>query len=321
MSLPSPTRPGTVPVPAVPVAHAPVLVAGPGHVPGARVAVCIPVYQGGRHLAATLRSVLDQTLTELEVVVLDNGSTDDTAEVLAAVDDPRVSVWRSRTTVPMTENFRRVVALSHAPLLKILPADDLLEPDCLATQVPALEADDDLALVVGRKHMVDEHGTVLVPSRLVRGLTGPHGRAAVVRRVVRSGANPIGPDAAATFRREGYLAAGGYGDVPALGDLELWLRLLHHGRFLGQTATVARFRVGGQAASAADHGADYRTQRAFTAAVAIADRGVVRRRDVVAGRLHAPLARRRRALLYRAARLTERLVRTSGSTPSEGGAR
>ena len=133
----------------------------------------------------------------------------------------------------MGENFRRVVALSHAPLVKILPADDLLEPDCLATQVAALDADADLALVVGRKHLVDEHGTVLARSRFVRRLAGPHGRAAVVRRVVRSGANPIGANAAGTFRRDRYLAAGGYGDDPALSDLELWLRLLHHGRFLG----------------------------------------------------------------------------------------
>ncbi len=318
MSLPSPTRPGSVPIPVRPVIDAPVLVAGPGYVLGARVAVCIPVYQGRRHLAATLRSVLDQTLTELEVVVLDNASTDGTAEVLATFHDPRLSVWRNPVTQPMGENFRRAVALSHAPLVKILPADDLLEPDCLASQVAALDADAGLALVVGRKHLVDEHGTVLARSRYVRRLAGPHGRAAVVRRVVRSGANPIGANAAGTFRRDRYLAAGGYGDDPALSDLELWLRLLHHGRFLGQTATVARFRVGAHAASARDHRADYRVQRAFTTALAAADRGVVRRRDVALGRLHAPLARRRRAVLYRVARLTERLAASVGN---RGGAR
>jgi glycosyltransferase involved in cell wall biosynthesis len=321
MSLPSPTRPGPAPV-VVPVADAPVLVAGSGYAPGARVAVCIPVHQGRRHLEATLRSVLDQTLAELEVVVLDNASTDGTAELLASFDDPRLSVWRSPVTVPMTENFRRAVARSHAPLVKILPADDLLEPDCLASQVAALDSDPGLALVVGRKHLVDEHGTVLARSRFVRRLAGPRTRAAVVRRVVRSGANPIGTDAAGMFRRDRYVAAGGYGDVPALGDLELWLRLLQHGRFLGQTATVARFRVGGHAASAADHRADYRTQQAFTAAIAAADRGVVRRRDVVAGRLRAPLARRRRVLLYRAACVTARLGAWSGSTTrTTGGAR
>ena len=82
------------------------------------VSVCIPVYQGGRHLAPTLESVLAQTMPGVELVVLDNASTDTTPAVLAAVDDPRLVVWRNPATVPMLENFDRVVALSSAPLVK-----------------------------------------------------------------------------------------------------------------------------------------------------------------------------------------------------------
>ncbi|WP_018334298.1 glycosyltransferase [Actinomycetospora chiangmaiensis] len=287
-------------------AAAPVLVTGRPRT-GARVAVCIPVHQGGRHLAATLRSVLDQDVAGLEVVVLDNASTDETPAVLAGFDDARLTVWRHDETVDMVTNFRRVVALSHAPLVKILPADDLLEPGCLASAVAAFDADPGLALVVGRKHLVDEHGRVLARGRFLRGLAGVHSRPAVVRRVVRSGANPIGADAAATFRRDAYDAVGGYPDDAGLADLDLWLRLLEHGRFLGQTATVARFRVSGQAASAATHRRDYRAQRAFTADIARRSRPVVRRRDVVAGRVHAPLARRRRELLYAVAGVSSRL--------------
>ncbi|MFC5066329.1 glycosyltransferase [Actinomycetospora atypica] len=289
---------------------APVLVSGRPRT-GAPVAVCIPVYQGGRHVEATVRSVLDQTLADVELVVLDNASTDATAAVLAGIDDPRLTVWRNPVTVDMVTNFRRAVALSHAPLLKLLPADDVLEPDCLAAQVAAFTADPGLALVVGRKHLVDEHGRVLARGRFVRhGLAGTHERPDVVRRVVRSGANPIGADAAATFRRDAYEAAGGYPDDAGLGDLELWLRLLEHGRFLGMTTTVARFRVGADTASAETHRRDYDAQRAFTADVARSARPVVRRRDVVAGRVHAPLARRRRELLYAAAGVSARLRRT-----------
>ncbi|GLZ50615.1 glycosyltransferase [Actinomycetospora sp. NBRC 106378] len=296
----------TVTAPPAPAAAGPVLVAGRPR-PDARVAVCIPVYQGGRHLAATVRSVLDQEVDGLEVVVLDNASTDATPAVLAGFDDRRLTVWRHDETVDMVTNFRRAVALSHAPLVKILPADDLLEPGCLAAAVAAFDADPGLALVVGRKDLVDDHGRILARGRFLRGLAGVHSRSAVVRRVVRSGANPIGADAAATFRRDAYEAAGGYPDDAGLADLDLWLRLLEHGRFLGQTATVARFRVSGQAASAATHRRDYRAQRAFTADIARRSRPAVRRRDVVAGRVHAPLARRRRELLYAVAGVSSRL--------------
>ena len=310
-----PATDGSPAVTSTPTGHddlvaAPVLVSG-RTCTDAPVAVCIPVYQGERHLEATVRSVLDQTLADVELVVLDNASTDGTAAVLAEIDDPRLTVWRNPVTVDMVTNFRRAVALSHAPLVKLLPADDVLEPDCLDTQVAAFAADPGLALVVGRKHLVDEHGRVLARGRFVRhGLAGTHERSDVVRRVVRSGANPIGADAAATFRRDAYLAAGGYPADAGLGDLELWLRLLEHGRFLGMTTTVARFRVGADTASAETHLRDYHAQRAFTADVARSARPIVRRRDVVAGRVHAPLARRRRELLYAAAGVSARLRRT-----------
>ncbi len=279
----------------------------------APVAVCVPVYQGGEHLRATLESVLAQSWHDVEVVVLDNASTDATPMVLAAIDDDRLVVWRNARTVPMAENFNRVVALSHAPLVKLLPADDLLEPDCLASQVAALQDDTEIAFVVGRSHLVDDRGCVLARSRFLRGLSGTHARDAVVRRVVRSGANPIGGDLAVTFRRAAFTAAGGYHASELHADVDLQLRMLEHGRLHGQDDTVARFRVAPGTVSATASADAVAAQRAWTLGLAAAE-PAVRRRDRWIGRVGAPLARMRREVLFGLVR--RRAARRSPSTGS-----
>lgn len=301
------TQERTAVVPHPPAGPAVTLVAGTP-VTGAAVAVCIPVYQGERFLATTLEAVLAQTWTDVEVVVLDNASTDGTAAVLAAVDDPRVTVWRNAATVPMIENFNRAVALSHAPLVKLLPADDLLEPRCLERQVTPMLADPDLTVVASRAHLVDEHGRIVARSRFLRGLLGSRDHDDVVRRVVRSGANPIGADCAVTFRRSAFLAAGRYRGAEMHADLCAQMRMLEFGRFLGQRETLVRFRVAPTTASAAADAQDYAAQRTWTLELA-ATEPAVRRRDRWIGALGAPLARRRRELLFRLVTARARLTR------------
>lgn len=190
-----------------PTVGAPMLVSGrPRH--DAVVSVVMPVYQGGRTLEVTLGSILAHPDDDLEVVILDNASTDRTAEVLGAVTDPRVVVWRNSASVSMMENHNRVVALSTAPLVKLMSADDLLEPGALGDQVRILQSDPSLAMVAGREHFVDSRGEILVRSRFLRRLVGTFERAAVLRATMRTGGNPIGAEVAVTFRRSAFEAAG-----------------------------------------------------------------------------------------------------------------
>ena len=113
-------------------------------------------------------------------------------------------------TIPQPENWREVVRLCRAPLIKLVCADDLLHPRCLEYQVGPMVADPGLAVVAARRHMVDERSRVLVPRRGLAGLTGVRSSVEVARRVVRSGANPIGEPGGVLFRREHYYTVGGW---------------------------------------------------------------------------------------------------------------
>ena len=283
------------------------------------VSVCIPVYRGEQFLAETIRSVLDQTYRDFELVVLDNASPDDSGRIARSFGDHRIRVETNLTTLPQQENWREAVRLCRAPLIKLVCADDLLHPRCLEYQVGPMEADPGLAVVAARRHMIDERSRVLVPRRGLIGLTGVRSSVEVARHVVRSGANPIGEPGGVLFRRAHYFAVGGWRpDHRFVMDLDLWIRLLQHGEFLGLPETLAAFRIGQDSLSADNETTIYAEQKAYIEELGTTPHLQVRASDMLMGRMRAPLGRARRRALFRmsrsAARRDERLQHATAGT-------
>jgi glycosyltransferase involved in cell wall biosynthesis len=283
------------------------------------VSVCIPVYRGEQFLAETIRSVLDQTYRDFELVVLDNASPDDSGRIARSFGDHRIRVETNLTTLSQPENWREAVRLCRAPLIKLVCADDLLHPRCLEYQVGPMEADPGLAVVAARRHMIDERSRVLVPRRGLIGLTGVRSSVEVARHVVRSGANPIGEPGGVLFRRAHYFAVGGWRpDHRFVMDLDLWIRLLQHGEFLGLPETLAAFRIGQDSLSADNETTIYAEQKAYIEELGATPHLQVRASDMLMGRMRAPLGRARRRALFRmsrsAARRDERLQHATAGT-------
>lgn len=271
------------------------------------VSVCIPVYQGERFLAETIRSVLDQSFRDLELVILDNASTDTSGEIARSFGDPRIRVERNATTVSQADNWNRVVQLCRAPLVKLVCADDLLHPRCLELQVGPMEADPGLAVVASRRHMIDEQSRVIVPRRGLAGLIGVRTGMEVARRVVRNGANPVGEPGGVLFRREDFFTVGGWrADRTFVMDLDLWMRLLQYGEFLGLPETLAAFRIGLGSVSADNEQAIYDDQRALIDELGESDFYKVRAVDLAVGRMLAPAGRARRRALFAVSKLSTR---------------
>ena len=229
------------------------------------VSVCVPAYQAERFLARTIASVLGQNFRDFELIVLDNASSDRTAEVAHSFRDTRIRVVRNSVRLELVDNWNHVVELCGAPLVKLLCADDLIWPDCLRIQQQILMSSPDVALVACRRDFVDESDRTIWASRGLRGLFGRRDRTAVARRVVRDGGNPVGEPGSVMFRREHFDKVGGFdGRLLFPMDLDLWLRLLDQGDFYGTPESLAAFRISAGSLSGQAGRAQYREQRTFT---------------------------------------------------------
>jgi glycosyltransferase involved in cell wall biosynthesis len=185
------------------------------------VSVVIPTRNRSRLLALTLRSVLSQRGVELDVVVVDEASTDDTAEVIARINDPRVRVVRHDTPVGVAAARTRGWQEARAGWIAFVDDDDLWAPPKLALQLSAACESGRHWAYVGVIN-IDEHG------RIVSGKPPPPPEQ-IVQLLPTYNAIPGG--GSNVVARRALLDAVGQFDVRHHNteDWEMWLRLARRG--------------------------------------------------------------------------------------------
>ena len=129
------------------------------------VSVLLPTFNRAAYLDASVQSVLAQTLRDLELVVIDDGSTDDTAALLARVGDPRLRVVR-QPNAGCASALNAGLAVARGRYVARNDSDDVWYPDLLAALVPRLEADPALGFVYARCDGMHADGR---PSSATRG--------------------------------------------------------------------------------------------------------------------------------------------------------
>jgi len=122
------------------------------------------VYNGERFIEEAVDSILKQTLTDFELIISDNASTDRTGEIVEAYarGDSRVRYYRGEKNMGAGWNVRRVYELATGKYFKWAAADDLLEPDFLRQCVEALESDPSCVLAYPKTRVVDEDGKFIL---------------------------------------------------------------------------------------------------------------------------------------------------------------
>jgi glycosyltransferase involved in cell wall biosynthesis len=123
-----------------------------------RVSVIIPTYNRAEYLHEAVSSALQQTHDDLEVLVLDDASTDSTRNVVTAFDDPRIRYIRHPENLGPNRNWRRGIQAARGEFFCFLPDDDMLEPTFVERLVEALRRDSELVLAFCDHWVMDADG-------------------------------------------------------------------------------------------------------------------------------------------------------------------
>jgi glycosyltransferase involved in cell wall biosynthesis len=190
-----------------------------------RVSVLIPVFNGARFLREALDSVLSQTFSDIEVLAVDDGSTDESLTILMeyAKYDSRVCVIR-KTHSGFSETLNEGLRWARGAFVARIDADDMMMPNRIASQFDYLSANNDLTFCSSAVSLIDQEGRTFGRSQLPP-TTRAELQDMIKRRVSFSFTHP-----AVMFRRDAVVAVGGYnGDYFPVEDLELFCRLILRG--------------------------------------------------------------------------------------------
>ena len=129
---------------------APTLPAGEGRpqpTPTRAVSVCLPTYNGAAYIEEALRSILNQTCQDFELLVADDGSTDTTLDIVQSFSDPRIQVHRNPERLGIPANWNRCLELAGGEFVCVFHQDDIMLPENLERKVQLLSADETVGFV------------------------------------------------------------------------------------------------------------------------------------------------------------------------------
>lgn len=197
------------------------------------ITVVMTSYNAGKYLSIAVTSLLNQTFPRWQLILVDNGSTDDSVSSLE-LTDTRIHVIRCTTNIGRTQALQLALKEVRTPFTAILDADDIAHPDRFSKQLFALESSSDIVLVGSHVSLLIDDDTYRQRVNEATGVIS-HDRLAERNPFVHS---------SVMFRTDAALQVGGYDEsYPYAQDFDLFQRLATIGRCLILQSQLTGLRV------------------------------------------------------------------------------
>ncbi len=205
------------------------------------ISVIIPVYNGEKTIRETVTSVLNQTFSDLELIIINDGSTDSTLDLVNSINDPRLKIFSYAKT---NQSASRNRGISHArgEYIAFIDADDLWTPDKIEAQYQALQDNPESAVAYSWTDCIDESSQFLRPGShvTINGNVYPY---LLVVNFLENGSNPL-------IRRQALEAVGQFdSSLLSAEDWDTWLRLAKDYQFITVPKSQILYRQSSQSAS------------------------------------------------------------------------
>lgn len=203
-----------------------------------KVSVLIPTYNSAPFLDEAIQSVLNQTFTNFELIIVDNKSTDNSHEVISKyLGDKRIAYYQNPTNIGMVNNWNKCLDYAQGDYIKYLCSDDKFHPQLLEKYVQVMDKYPNVALVTSDRAIYGfKNYTWVLPLKyLQKGKT--------VAYHSLNDVNWIGEPTSVMFRRANLTVGGFRSEFTYLTDWDMWLRQLSVGDCYIIPEALSYFRV------------------------------------------------------------------------------
>ena len=216
-----------------------------------QITVAMPVYNGEGYVHLAIQSVLDQTYSDFELLIVDNCSTDGTLEVIKAFSDPRIRLHVNSSNLGMVGNWNRSVELATGEYIKFLSHDDLLDTTCLEEQIAGFmrHKQENIGIVTCKKKVINKNGKKVMPGFGLRGQSRTISGSVAIRKSIRSGRNIIGEPSVVLINTSVLKASGPFELPEFTPDIKMWFKILRKNDLYFINKTLASYRISEQSTS------------------------------------------------------------------------
>jgi len=199
------------------------------------ISVVIPVYNGEKTIAETIESVLNQSFSDFELIVINDGSQDSTLDILASIQDPRIKIF-SYPNAGLSASRNRGISQASGEFIAFLDADDLWTPDKLEAQLTALQENPNAAVAYSWTDFIDETSQFLADGSH-RTANGDVYADLLLFNVLENGSNPL-------IRMQALINIGNFDEsLLASEDWDMYLRLAARYHFICVSFPQILYRV------------------------------------------------------------------------------
>lgn len=206
------------------------------------ISVIVPVYNGEKTLRETIQSVLNQTFTNFELIIINDGSQDSTLEIISRIHDSRIKVF-SYPNSGVSASRNRGISHGMGEYITFIDADDLWTADKLEKQLKALQENLQAAVAYSWTQCIDESGQFSRRGSNISAAGDVYAKLLLVD-FIENGSNPL-------IRRQALTEVGNFDEsLTHSEDRDLWLRLAARYHFVAVPSPQILYRLSTNSASA-----------------------------------------------------------------------
>lgn len=190
-----------------------------------KISVLLPVYNGELYLREAIDSILNQTFQDFEFIIIDDGSTDESANIIRSYDNEKIIFFEQGENKGLISSLNKGLALARAPLIARMDADDISLPERLAFQRTWLHEHPEVDVLGTGRRFIDTDGNLSVR---VACAHAEHKQ--IIECILHSKKGTVLSHPTVMMRKAIVLQVGGYNEhFPVCEDMDLWLRVADFG--------------------------------------------------------------------------------------------